>query len=405
MNILFISLLDFDNLEKRSIYTDLLRTFLNKGHYVCAVSPVERRNKQDASIIKTENLLILKPRIGNVQKNNSIEKGISILMLESQLRKCIKKHTNHIKFDLVLYTTPPLTFYKAVSYVKKRDKAKTYLLIKDIFPQNAVDLGVLSSKGLKGYIYRYFKNKEKKLYNISDYIGCLSPANIDFLMKNNKEISDKPIEVCPNSIEPIEVITEDKRYLKKKLDIPENSITYIYGGNLGKPQDIDFVIKCLQLNINLVDRYFIICGTGTEYFKLEEFFSKRKPMNMKLINGLPKLEFDELVSACDIGLIFLDHRFTIPNFPSRLLSYMENSLPVLACTDSNTDIGKIIENGNFGWWCESNNENLFYKTVNNICKSKNELEQIGANARDYLEEHYTTEQSYQIIMRHFKDFK
>ena len=92
-----------------------------------------------------------------------------------------------IKFDLILYSTPPITFYKAIEYVKKRDGAKTYLLLKDIFPQNAVDLGMMSKTGLKGLIYKYFRKKEKKLYAISDKIGCMSQANVDYVLKHNHQ--------------------------------------------------------------------------------------------------------------------------------------------------------------------------------------------------------------------------
>ena len=59
-----------------------------------------------------------------------------------------------------------------------------------------------------------------------------------------------------------------------------------------------------------------------------------------------------LANSCDVGLIFLDKRFTIPNFPSRLLSYMQASMPVLAATDVNTDIGKVIEEGESDIGCE-----------------------------------------------------
>ncbi|SDC04211.1 Glycosyltransferase involved in cell wall bisynthesis [Paenibacillus sp. UNCCL117] len=401
MNILFISLLDFDSLDERNIYTDLLRTFLKHGHYVCVVSPVERRKHKRALQLESENLLILKPKIGNTQKTNLIEKGISILRLESRLKQSIKKFTTHIKFDLIIYTTPPITFYKAVKYVKKRDNAKTYLLLKDIFPQNAVDLGILSKKGLKGVVYKHFRHKEKRLYRVSDYIGCLSPANIRFLLRHNQENVSKSIEVCPNSIEPQYIVPRDKGLLKRQFDIPEESTAFIYGGNLGKPQNIDFIILCLKKNINMDDRYFIICGTGTDYYKLEEFFSKEKPRNMRLINGLPKEKYDELVSSCDVGLIFLDCRFTIPNFPSRLLSYMDYSMPTLACTDINTDLGEIMEKGSFGWWCESNDEEMFLEKINYICEHKNEIEKFGLNAREYLEKNYTSERSYQIIMKHF----
>ena len=403
MNILFMSLLDFTSLDAHNLYTDLVREFLNKGHHIFAVSPIERRKNQETHVLELENLHILKLKIGNTQKTNLIEKGISTLTLESKFVKGIKKYFSGVKFDLILYSTPPITFFRAVQFVKQRDHAKTYLLLKDIFPQNAIDLGIMTKTGLKGLMYQYFRRKEKNLYQISDYIGCLSPANIEFLHKHNKELSSKPIEVCANSIQPIDYIKSDKGSLKDKFKIPKERVTFIYGGNLGKPQDISFVVQCLRKNLTLSDRYFVICGTGTDYFKLEEFFKTENPQNMRLINGLPQPEYDELVAACDIGLIFLDHRFTIPNFPSRLLSYMENAMPVLACTDRNTDVGQIIVDGRFGWWCESNDENIFLKIVNEICKSREVLSKASDNARCYLETHYTVEKSYQIIMQHFKD--
>ena len=402
MNILFLSLLDFTSLDVHNIYTDLVREFFNKGHHIFAVSPVEKRENQETQLIENENIRILKLKIGNTQKTNLIEKGISTLTLESKFVEGIKKYFSDVKFDLILYSTPPITFYRAVQFVKQRDNAKTYLLLKDIFPQNAVDLGIMTKTGLKGLLYQYFRRKEKNLYQISDYIGCLSQANIDFLLKYNKELSSKQIEVCANSIQPKDYIKSDKGSLKRKFKIPEEAVIFIYGGNLGKPQDISFVVKCLRKNINLNDRYFVICGTGTDYYKLEDFFKMEKPQNMRLLNGLPKQEYDELVSACDIGLIFLDHRFTIPNFPSRLLSYMENAMPVLACTDRNTDVGHIIENGSFGWWCESTDENKFVEIVNEICNRRDLLSKASDNARGYLENNYTVEKSYQIIMKHFE---
>ena len=62
-----------------------------------------------------------------------------------------------------MYSTPPITFCRAVDYVKKRDNAQTYLLLKDIFPQNAVDIGMMSKQGIKGILYKFFREKEKRL--------------------------------------------------------------------------------------------------------------------------------------------------------------------------------------------------------------------------------------------------
>ena len=401
MNLLFLTLLDFNSVNEKNIYTDLLREFQKNGHNVCVISPVEKRKKKNTYLIKEENITILKLQIGNVQKTNIIEKGISTLMIETQFIKGIKKYFSKIKFDMILYSTPPITFCKAIEYVKKRDNAITYLLLKDIFPQNAVDIGILKKTGIKGIIYKYFRKKEKALYNISDYIGCMSEANVKYVLEHNPEINPDIVEVCPNSIEIIDksIDISQRNDIRNKYKIPLDKKIFIYGGNLGKPQGINFLISCLESQRDNDDIYFLIVGDGTEYFKLEEFINMAKPMNVKLMKRLPKEDYDIMVAACDVGMIFLDYRFTIPNFPSRLLSYMQAKVPVLACTDSNTDIGKIISDGEFGWWCESNNVNNFNKCIKNI-----KFDDIGNMTNkefECLQKNYSVEEGYKIIMNHY----
>lgn len=306
---------------------------------------------------------------------------------------------SNVKFDLILYSTPPITFEKVIRYIKNRDNAKSYLLLKDIFPQNAVDLKIFSETSI---INKYFRYKEKKLYLNSDFIGCMSPANVKFIVKNNTFLKSEKIEVCPNSIEPLEIkySYEKKKEIRKKFNIPLDKTIFIYGGNLGKPQGIDYLIECLETNRNNKDVYFIIAGSGTEYNKLNEFFVKNNINNAQLFKQLPKEEYEILANSCDVGLIFLDNRFTIPNFPSRLLSYMQASMPVLAATDINTDIGEIIEQGEFGYWCESKDVKDFNKKLLKFT-DETDRNRMGSNARLYLENNYTAKHSYEIIMKHF----
>ena len=182
MNVLFLTLLAFDSIQERTLYTDLLREFVKNGHHVYAISPIEKRQNQETHLIEEENATILRLQIGNTQKTNIIEKGISTVMIEPTFKKAIREYFSNVKFDLVLYSTPPITLVSAVEYVKKRDDAKTYLLLKDIFPQNAVDIGIMSKSGLKGLLYKHFRRQEKKLYAISDRIGCMSQANVDYVV-------------------------------------------------------------------------------------------------------------------------------------------------------------------------------------------------------------------------------
>lgn len=403
MKILFLTLIDFDSIKEQGIYSDLMRSFVKHGHEVCVISPREKRKQLPDELIEIDGCHILKLQIGNMQKTNIIEKGISTLTLEGKFVNGIKKYFSEVKFDLVLYSTPPITLQKAVSYVKKRDAAATYLLLKDIFPQNALDLGMLKKTGVKGLLYRYFKNKEIKLYAVSDYIGCMSEANVEFLLKHNPQLDSTKVEVCPNSIKPLElsITTEERSAIKAKYGIPTDKTVFVYGGNLGKPQGIDFLIECLEYTKDYEDSYFLIVGSGTEYTKLEAYFNKEKPKSAKLISQLPKADYEMLVNACDVGLIFLDKRFTIPNFPSRLLSYMQAAMPVIAATDKSTDMGNVIEKNQFGYWCESTDAREFGIKVKLLC-SDTLQKQMGTRARQYLEEHYTAEHSYEVIVRHFE---
>lgn len=401
MKILFLTLLDFDSLEDRNIYTDLLREFVKHGHSVSVISPVERRTGRKTELIKERRTVILKLQIGNVQKTNLIEKGISTVDLENRFIAGIKKYYSSIKFDLVLYSTPPITFSRAVEFVKKRDSAMTYLLLKDIFPQNAVDIGMMSKFGMKGLLYKYFRQKEKKLYAISDYIGCMSQANVDYILRHNPRIKNDTVDVCPNSIEVVDMRVDGniRNEMRHKYGIPLDKKVFIYGGNLGKPQGIPFLIKCLKSQLKNPNVYFLIIGDGTEFDKLQQFFNEQKISNMKLMKRLPKEDYDQMVAACDVGMIFLDYRFTIPNFPSRLLSYMQAGIPVLVVTDPNTDVGKVIMGGGFGWWCESNDVKKFCEKVSEICKSN--LKNMGSKGFNYLKDNFTVEESYKIIINHF----
>lgn len=403
MNVLFLTLLDFLTIHEKGIYTDLMREFVKDSHKVYIISPTEKRKQQPTKLFDNGNYKILKLQIGNTQKTNIIEKGISTLALESKFYRGIKDYFSNVEFDLVIYSTPPITLQKAVDYVKKRDNAKAYLLLKDIFPQNAVDLGMIKKAGVKGLLYYYFRSKEKRLYELSDYIGCMSEANVDFLLRHNPQVSSDIVEICPNSIEPITIEKDEKKVveIKEKYSIPLGKTVFIYGGNLGKPQCINFLIECLKANKANKQVYFVIAGAGTEFNKLKAYFKNEQPTNAQLFQQLPKTDYEILANSCDVGLVFLDRRFTIPNFPSRLLSYMQASMPVLAATDVNTDVGQVIERGNFGYWCESGDIKAFNQRLQRLC-NVNLRKQMGENARKYLEDHYTAKHSYEIIVSHLK---
>ena len=397
MNVIFLSIA---TINQRGIYADLINEFRDRGDNIYVVSPIERRHKQPTSYTVNYGIHWLRVRTGNITKVGNIEKGISTILVQQQFINAIKKYLSGVRFDLVLYSTPPVTFERAIKYIKNKYPCVAYLLLKDIFPQNAVDMQMIKKKSL---IWRYFRTKEKRLYNTSDYIGCMSPANVAYVLKHNPEILENKIEVCPNSIKPkplSEFKTSDGARIRNKYSIPQKATLFVYGGNLGKPQGIQFLLKALEELKNIDNIFFLIVGSGVEYPTIKETINKNKYRNVSLLTFLPKDDYDSLLSVADVGLIFLDHRFTIPNFPSRLTAYMESATPVLAATDIHTDIKDVILESNCGMWIESTDVKGFARIVETMSSDAANLKEMGLKGRQYLEKNYTVAQAYDIITRH-----
>lgn len=410
MNVLFLTIGDFDDLESGSVHIDLVKKFFSEGHHVYVACKNERPNCRRVEMETIAGLNLLRIRTGAIKKNvNIIRKGISTVTLENKYIRAIKKYFSDVKFDLVLYHTPPVTFEKVVAFIKKRDHAKSYLLLKDIFPQNAVDIGLMSKRGLRGIVYQYFRRKEQSLYKVSDFIGCMSPANVEYLRAHNSYYQRWRVEVAPNSIDLRSEKSEskDRTAIREKYGLPTDRPIFIYGGNLGRPQGIDYLIRCLDDNKNRKDSFFVIVGSGSEYSKLEAWLEEEQSklkdgqtLSVKVMQGLPKKEYDLLVWACDVGLIFLDHRFTIPNYPSRLLSYLENKMPVICATDVNTDIGRIAEENNYGFWCESVKPIDFTVLVDRFLAEPDRIKKMGDRGYEFLKNNYLVGNTYQVIMKH-----
>ncbi|MEY8706039.1 glycosyltransferase family 4 protein [Bacteroides faecichinchillae] len=404
MNVLFLTMSMMTSIDQRGIYTDLMRKFRNEGHCVYIVAPMQRREGKPTTLTDVNGVKTLKVRTLNVQKASIIEKGVGQVLIEYLFQRAIKKYLGNVHFDLILYSTPPITFTNVVKYAKKKNPdALTYLLLKDIFPQNAVDIGLMSKSGVKGILYQYFRNKEVELYKISDYIGCMSPANVKYLLDHNSYIDAKTVEVAPNSIEIVESFNGQvdgriRQAVLEKYGLPVDKPIFIYGGNLGKPQGIPFLISCLEANKEREDCHFLIVGNGTEYGRITAWMQSEKPKSVSLFSHLPKEDYDRLVNACQVGLIFLDYRFTIPNYPSRLLPYLENKMPIIAVTDPNCDMGTIAMENGYGLWVPSNHVGSFTNAVDKILAS--DIKKMGEKGFEFLKRNYLVENTYEAIITH-----
>lgn len=397
MKLLFLTIVKIDNIEERGIYNDLLRKFRDEGHEVFIVTSLERREQKATSLIKANGVHVLQVKTLNLQKVNIVEKGIATLLIEYQYLQAIKINLSEEKFDVILYSTPPITFSNVIKFIKNRDNAYAYLLLKDIFPQNAVDMKMIAKGGL---IHQFFIKKEHQLYRISDMIGCMSEANRNYILKHNPNIPSSKVEVNPNSITPVDImyLPEELESVREKYGIPLDKKVFVYGGNLGKPQGIDFLLETIE-NCAEKKAFFLIIGSGTEYNRIYKWFQQRNPHNALLLAGLPKNDYDILLKACDVGMIFLHKDFTIPNFPSRLLSYLEMRMPVIAATDISSDIGNVIEKAECGYWVKSGNYLRLLEIIKLLCSDETYLAQMKANSWKLLQRDFKVDISYNLIFQ------
>ena len=184
--------------------------------------------------------------------------------------------------------------------------------------------------------------------------------------------------------------------MKIKYGLPINKKVFVYGGNLGKQQGVDFVIETIEAT-KREDVFFLIIGSGTEYNRIKKWFENKRPKNAMLMKGLQKDDYEKLLRACDVGMLFLHKDFTIPNFPSRLLSELEIKLPVLAATYPNTDVGSAIENAGCGYWLISGDQVSMQTAIDKFCSDDEKYIQMKENAWKLLVTEFHVEHSFQLI--------
>lgn len=386
MKVLMLTIGQIDSLQKESVHINVIRALIGAGHSVSVLCSRERRLGLPTEYSVESGIKIVRLRTLNVTRCSLLEKGVSMLLLEHQFVGAIKKYFKDDEFDLVIYNTPPITLANVVKYCKKKFGCKSYLMLKDIFPQNAVDLGMMSTRGITGILYKMFRAKEKKLYKYSDGIGCMSNANIEYLKAHNDNLDGKVIELFPNAVivkSPHAPQKTKNRDVLDRLGVAADKMVFIYGGNLGKPQGLDFVAEAIKECCNIDGICFIIIGKGVEKKKL---FAKLKGVaNVIALDALPKDEYERLCGQCDVGMVALDKRFTIPNYPSRMLSYLENAMPIFACTDKNTDVKDLVEDqAKCGKWCPSGDVDAFKECVEWFVANRDRLEQLGVNGYEYM---------------------
>jgi glycosyltransferase involved in cell wall biosynthesis len=373
--------------ENSSMYTDLAHEFSINGHEIY----VAVANGPKSGTLRIEGgVNVLRVKTMELFDTHFILKGIANLLLPYQVLRAISSNHWNLFFDAVIIATPPITYLRIAKKLKKKG-SKVYLILRDIFPQNAKDLGLIQNK----YLFSYFRKKEKKLYAISDYIGCMSDGNIRYVIKNNPEVQKEKLHILSNW-KAVAKFSNPSLDLKNSIGL-EGKFIIVYGGNLGKPQDVESIIEYADHISYLQDVVFLLIGNGTEKKRLIQLCRQRNLENILFKDSLPRKKYEDLVKVCDVGLVINNRLFTIPNIPSRTLSYWEAKIPVLATLDPYTDFGKIIHDSASGLWSLTGDKEAFKENFLKLYSNKSLRLSMGENGYAYLQKNCSVENAYNII--------
>ena len=402
MNILFVTVA-WPGKGKRNLYSDLIHTFRDHGHSVHVLTSQPKRSGETTSYIKENRIDVLRVRTGNISKTGPLEKSLSLLMLGWQLKAGVNKYMRYKEFDLILFNTPPVTLSGFLKYLKRLYDCPLYLLLKDMWPYGFADNGLIKENGI---IYNFFKKHEKRLFEISDYIGCMSPAGVGFVRDKYPKMAPEKLEVCPNSIkikkrEKLHKDRTNSLQVRKKYGIPEDATVFIFSGNLGLGHGLDFLTDAIHELRDYSKAFFMIGGAGTHYERVKKVFDRENPKNAMIYSYLPQEDYNELIKTCDVGMILLSSKYNYPQFPSRLLSYLNEKMAVLCAVNDETDIGDIVQKSGAGISVLHGDMAAFTRSVKFLSENKNKVSKMGENAFNLLEEEYSSEKSYEIIMSHF----
>lgn len=374
----------------------MVNEFQKNGHTVMPMAPIISGLSRSGNSVEN-NIGVLRVKTFDVFSKNTLEKGFANLLLSYQYKRAYRAFWNERPVDLIIVATPSVMFADFVDYVKKLKFAKVYLMQKDIFPQNAVDLGLMKKTSL---IYNFFRKNELKLLKTADVIGFTSPGNIKYFLDNYPFLNKEKLKLLYNSTKLFTPTTDSRFSVSYHL---KDKFLVVFGGNMGKPQQLENVLNLAKKCSIYSNVVFLIIGKGTEVEKLKQMAKNMEIYNMEFIDSVPREEYFNLLSNCNIGLISLHQDFSVPNTPMKLNDYLNAGIPVLASIDRGNDLGELLVQNKMGLYAYADSaEDLFRKFL--ILYQDQEFSMImGRNGYDFCLKNLSVEKSYQDIIQHFKD--
>jgi glycosyltransferase involved in cell wall biosynthesis len=258
----------------------------------------------------------------------------------AMMRNVRKSPFGSAKWDIIVWYSPPIFFGPLIWALRRASAARTYLILRDIFPEWAADLGIIR----KGPVYLLLKAVAAFQYAVADVIGVQTESNLAYLA-NWTRSGRRRVEVLHNWL----ATTPNTRC---SIGIDRTSLSgrkiFVYIGNMGVAQGLEILMDMIERLRYRRDIGFVFVGRGSEFSKLEAEKASRDLNNLLLFDEIDPAEIPGLLAQCHVGLVALHPDHKTHNIPGKFVSYVQYGLPVLARVNGGTDLEKLIEESGVG---------------------------------------------------------
>jgi glycosyltransferase involved in cell wall biosynthesis len=373
---------------------DLADELVRMGHHVTVITVADDL-KVPLTIEKDGALTVLRIRTGKIRGAPKFTRAMNEMRLSSTIWKAAGSHLRSIHADLVVYYSPSIFFSSLVMRLKRLWAANAYMVLRDIFPEWAVEAGILR----KGLIYRYFKRCERINYDAADWIGVQSPANVGYFNQLSPKHS-KIVEVLYNWTAD-NLPRKSKRSYRAQFGL-EGKIVFFYGGNIGVAQDMGNILRLAASLRNESYIHFLLVGEGGEVARVRSEIRRSDLSNVSLHPSVSQDEYLAMLQEFDVALISLDRRLKSANIPGKLLGYFQCGLPTLASINPGNDLRALLEEGGVGLVSDNGEDEIFRENAIRLARDAQLRERMGGEARELLYRRFHVSAAAQQIVRAFE---
>lgn len=326
---------------------DLCRELVRQGHAPTVLLPTSEIEDswriEEFEGVRLVRLKCLRTKDVNYLRRFLGELAMPFIML-CRLRKTplVKHH-----WEGVIWYSPSIFLGAVANSVRKRSQCKGYLIIRDIFPEWAVELGIMK----KGLAYWFLSAVANYQYSVADVIGVQSPGNLSYFNRR-LDLKRRRVEVLPNWLGKTDCTSCSIRLSQTAL---RGRRILVYAGNMGVAQCMDIWLDLAERMRGQSDVGFLFVGRGSDVSRLRSKCESLNLSNVLFFDEIDPDEIPDLYSQCSAGIISLDPRHKSHNIPGKFLTYMQSGLPALACINSGNDLAGLIRRERVGQVCESHN--------------------------------------------------